>query len=167
MGSSALSPQKVHSVFVYGSLMADDVVQVLLKRVPTSSPAILNAYHRFSIKGRVYPAILPAENKKVTGKVLQGITDSELVVLDEFEDVEYKRSTVEVFLTDNLEMLLAYTYVWENKDDSNLYGEWDFEEWSRLHKNDFLAMTKGFMEELEQPESKTRVATYESYFQEG
>jgi hypothetical protein len=25
--------------------------------------------HRFSIKGRVYPAILPVENKKVTGKV--------------------------------------------------------------------------------------------------
>lgn len=25
--------------------------------------------HRFSIKGRVYPAILPVENRKVTGKV--------------------------------------------------------------------------------------------------
>lgn len=25
--------------------------------------------HRFSIKGRLYPAILPVENKKVTGKV--------------------------------------------------------------------------------------------------
>ncbi|KAJ0631248.1 hypothetical protein HanRHA438_Chr17g0797101 [Helianthus annuus] len=31
-----------HTVFVYGSLLADDVVQVLLNRVPQVSPAILN-----------------------------------------------------------------------------------------------------------------------------
>lgn len=32
--------------------------------------------------------------------------------------------------------------------------------------NDFLKMTAGFMEELELPESKPRVATYESFFQQ-
>nr|CAD1827661.1 unnamed protein product [Ananas comosus var. bracteatus] len=132
---------------------------------PPSSPASLNGYHRFSIKGRVYPAILPVESKKVTGKVLMGITDPELVVLDTFEDVEYLRRTVEISLIDSSETLLADTYVWGNQDDPDLYGDWDFEEWKRLHMKDFLAMTKGFMEELEQPESKTRVATYESFFQ--
>eukprot|EP00268_Persea_americana_P031206 TRINITY_DN3030_c0_g2_i9.p1 TRINITY_DN3030_c0_g2~~TRINITY_DN3030_c0_g2_i9.p1 ORF type:complete len:142 (+),score=23.21 TRINITY_DN3030_c0_g2_i9:142-567(+) len=129
----------LHSVFVYGSLLADEVVHVLLKRVPDSSPAILNNFHRFSIKGRVYPAILPVENKKVTGRVLLGITDPELGVLDTFEDVEYERKAVEVSLV----------------------------EWKRLHMNDFVKMTGGFMDELEQSESKTRVATYESFYQEG
>ncbi|KAA8520987.1 hypothetical protein F0562_011660 [Nyssa sinensis] len=148
------------------ALLADDVVRILLKRVPQSSPAILNNFHRFSIKGRVYPAILPVENKKVTGKVLLGISDPELNILDTFEDVEYERNTVEVSLMDNSEKLQAYTYVWGNSSDPNLYGDWDFEEWRRVHMKDFMKMTMGFVEELELPESKPRVATYESFFQQ-
>ena len=30
-------------------------------------------------------------------------------------------------LQDNLEKLQAYTYVWDDKNDPDLYGEWDFE----------------------------------------
>ena len=30
-----------HSVFVYGSLMADEVVRAILKRVPPAAPALL------------------------------------------------------------------------------------------------------------------------------
>ncbi|KAH7524242.1 hypothetical protein FEM48_Zijuj06G0098500 [Ziziphus jujuba var. spinosa] len=156
--------QSLHNVFVYGSLMADDVVRVLLNRVPPSSPAILNNHHRYSIRERVYPAIVPLETKKVAGKVLMGITDPELYVLDTFEDVEYERSTVEVSLTDNSKNVLAHAYIWSNKNDPNLYGEWDFEEWKRAHMNDFVKMTMGFKEELELPDSKSRVATYESFF---
>jgi len=54
--------------------------------------------HRFSIKGRIYPAILPAESKKVAGLVIMGVTDEELQVLDAFEDVEYTRTRVEISL---------------------------------------------------------------------
>ncbi|XP_065019307.1 AIG2-like protein D isoform X2 [Musa acuminata AAA Group] len=114
----------LHSVFVYGTLLADEVVRVLLKRVPPSSPAILHNYHRFSIKGRVYPAILPIDCKNVAGEVLRGITDQELDVLDSFEDVEYERRAVEVSLV----------------------------EWKRLHLEDYLVMTTEFMEELEKPQ---------------
>ncbi|XP_073116395.1 uncharacterized protein [Elaeis guineensis] len=96
--AAAASTLPLRNVFVYGSLLADEVVQVVLKRVPPSSPAVLHHHRRFSIKGRVYPAILPVENKKVTGKVLLGITDRELDVLDTFEDVEYERRAVEVSL---------------------------------------------------------------------
>ena len=58
-----------HSVFVYGTLMAEEVVRVLLGRAPPSSPAILADHRRFSIRGRVYPAILPARGHAVSGKV--------------------------------------------------------------------------------------------------
>ncbi|KAF6167323.1 hypothetical protein GIB67_043184 [Kingdonia uniflora] len=155
-----------HRVFVYGSLLSDEVVRVLLKRLPQSSPAILNGFHRFNIKGRVYPAIIPVEDKKVNGRVLLGITDPELYILDTFEDVEYEKHTVDVSLSNTQENFQAYTYVWENKNDPNLYGNWDFEEWKQVHMNDFLKMTVGFMEELEGPESKPRVATYESFYQQ-
>ncbi|ONI33967.1 hypothetical protein PRUPE_1G456100 [Prunus persica] len=164
MSSVAMAQsQSLHKVFVYGSLMAEDVCRVLLNRVPQSSPAILNGY----IKGRVYPAILPVENDKVTGKLLLGITDPELHILDEFEDVEYERSTVEVSSVDSSDNLLVQAYVWSNKSDPNLYGDWNFEEWKQIHKKDFIKMTTGFIEELELPEAKPRVATYESFFQQG
>ncbi|KAK9097686.1 hypothetical protein Syun_024731 [Stephania yunnanensis] len=174
--------------------MADEVVRLLLKRVPLSSPATLPNFHRFRIKGRIYPAIKPLENNNVTGRVLLDITDPELEVLDIFEDVEYERRLVDVTLIDNVisistpfphcekynwkflpclslqdryEKLDAYAYVWVDKNDPNLYGDWDFEEWRRTHMNDFLNMTVGFVEELEGPDSKTRVATYESFFNNG
>ncbi|XP_073303550.1 AIG2-like protein D isoform X2 [Primulina huaijiensis] len=148
------------NVFVYGSLISDDVVSALLSRVPPSHPAILPNYHRFSIKERVYPAIIPVENNKVVGKVLIGITPPELYIFDTFEDAEYERKTVDVFLIDSSEKLQVETYVWQNKTDPNLYGEWDFEAWKQLHLKDFLKMTTEFKEEMELPDSKTRVATY-------
>ncbi|KAG9443290.1 hypothetical protein H6P81_014630 [Aristolochia fimbriata] len=161
-----MSATSVHSVFVYGSLMADEVVQVLLKRVPRSSPAILNGYQRFSIKERIYPAIIPVENKQVPGKVLLELNDIELKVLDIFEDVEYGRHAVEISLAGSFEKLPAQTYVWNNKDDPDLFGDWDYEEWRQVHMEDFLKMAESFVEELEQPEPKSRVATYENFFEQ-
>ncbi|MBA0594374.1 hypothetical protein Gorai_011282, partial [Gossypium raimondii] len=116
-----------HNVFVYGSLLSDDVVRVLLNRVPPSSAVLLNHFHRFSIKGRVYPAILPVQNRHVSGRVLMGISDPELHILDEFEDVEYQRTRVEVSLLESSDKLQAHAYVWRNTSDPNLYGDWDFE----------------------------------------
>ncbi|XP_020212628.1 AIG2-like protein D [Cajanus cajan] len=155
-----------HNVFVYGSLLADEVVQTLLKRVPPTAPAILQDYHRFKIKGRVYPAILPVPNNKVTGRVLLGISGLELNILDDFEDVEYTRTHLQVSLIDKAENLQVYAYVWSNPNDPNLYAEWDFEEWKQVHMNDFVKMTDGFMQELELPESKPRVQTYETFYKQ-
>ncbi|KAI3698455.1 hypothetical protein L2E82_42011 [Cichorium intybus] len=138
-----------HSVFVYGSLLADDVVQVLLNRIPQTSPAILNGYYRFSIKGRVYPAIIPVENKKVTGRVLFGLSATELDILDTYEDEEYDKRAVDVSLLNTSEIIQAYVYVWANSSDPDLYGEWDFEEWKESKLEDYLKMTKSFVEELE------------------
>ncbi|KAG2400184.1 Proteasome subunit beta type-6 [Vigna angularis] len=122
--------------------------------------------HRFKIKGRVYPAVLPVHNDKVNGRVLLGLSGVELHILDEFEDDEYTRTDVEVFLEDKSEKMQVYAYVWGNRNDPNLYSEWDFEEWKQIHMNDFVKMTNSFMEELESPESKPRVQTYEAFYKE-
>jgi hypothetical protein len=39
--ATATAAGGAHSVFVYGSLMADEVVSAILHRVPASSPALL------------------------------------------------------------------------------------------------------------------------------
>ncbi|KAG5048517.1 hypothetical protein JHK85_009620 [Glycine max] len=113
---------ETHNVFVYGSLLADEV--------------------------------------------LLGISGVELDILDEFEDVEYTRTDVEVSLKDKSEKLQVCAYVWSNPNDPNLNAEWDFEEWKQVHLNDFVKMTGGFMQELELPESKPRVQTYETFYKQ-
>lgn len=45
--SPSASAAAAHNVFVYGSLLADDVVRVLLNRVPLSSAALLNGLFVF------------------------------------------------------------------------------------------------------------------------
>ncbi|CAH2077382.1 unnamed protein product [Thlaspi arvense] len=153
-----------HDLFVYGSLQEPEVVHVLLNRVPDRVSAILSGL--FRIKGRVYPTILPDGAGEVTGKVLKGITDDELKLLDEFEDVEYVRKAVQVVLTDTSEKLQVGTYVWRNKEDPDLYGEWDLEIWKRHDKDGFITATKKFMEGRKLPEAKTRIDTFKTFFKQ-
>ncbi|KAF5936409.1 hypothetical protein HYC85_027538 [Camellia sinensis] len=185
MGSTSIATSSniegLHQVFVYGSLLADEVVRVLLKRVPQSSPATLNGlsvslslslnHFLCAISSSCYCSsiilisflILVIDDE--IWYVLSGITPLELHIFDIFEDVEYKRCTVEVSLMDGSQKLQAHAYVWANSGDPNLYGDWIFEEWRQAHMKDFIKMTMRFMEELEQPESKARVETYESFYQ--
>ncbi|CAN6237112.1 unnamed protein product, partial [Urochloa humidicola] len=129
--------------------VAEEVVRILLGRAPPSSPALLPGHRRFSLRGRVYPAILPARGHAVSGKVFKGLTDRELRVFDMFED-EYEKKTVEVSLADTLEKSLAYAYIWANEGDPDLYREWDYEEWRKVHLKDYLEMTQEFMDEIGQ-----------------
>ncbi|KAG0611056.1 hypothetical protein M758_7G111300 [Ceratodon purpureus] len=84
----------VRNAFVYGSLLAPEVLTVLLQRVPRSSPAVVHDYHRYSIKNRIYPAVLPKKGDKVFGKVLFDLSEQELHILDRFEDIEYTKLIV-------------------------------------------------------------------------
>lgn len=44
-------------LFVYGTLLSDEVLGVLLGRIPKSKDVYLKGFHRFKLQGRVYPAI--------------------------------------------------------------------------------------------------------------
>ncbi len=58
------------NAFVYGTLMADEVLRLLIKRVPPSRAATLSGYSRHKIRGQVFPAIVPATREsRVEGKV--------------------------------------------------------------------------------------------------
>ncbi len=71
------------NAFVYGTLMADEVLKLLIQRVPVSRPAHITGFTRYKVKGQVFPAIIPTERTaKVNGKVLLDLSDKELHVLD-------------------------------------------------------------------------------------
>ncbi|XP_010552864.1 PREDICTED: protein AIG2 A [Tarenaya hassleriana] len=154
-----------HSVFVYGSFQEPDVVEVLFERSHDSVSALLSGFHRYRIKGRLHPCITPLDTGKVSGKVLLGLTDDELKNLDMIEGSLYERKTVEVVLTGSSEKLQVETYVWADKEDPNLYGEWDFEEWKQLHKEKFMEANKKFMEWKKNPQGN-RIEAFEHLVKE-
>lgn len=95
------------SRFVYGSLMAPEVLRALLGRVPDRVPAAVRGYRRYRIKERVYPAIYRADDEGggssssvVEGEVLRGLSRRELAVLDWFEDEAYTLTRVEATFAD-------------------------------------------------------------------
>jgi len=48
------------TVFVYGTLMYPQVLQALINRVPTNAKAVVNGFSRHSIRGQVFPGVIPA-----------------------------------------------------------------------------------------------------------
>ena len=93
------------SRFVYGSLLAPEVLDALLGRVPDRTPATLPGFVRRRIKDAVFPAIYPAEdpsNASVSGEVLTGMSRRELAVLDWFEDEAYVLTRVDVTFDEEL-----------------------------------------------------------------
>eukprot|EP00270_Netrium_digitus_P007820 TRINITY_DN2296_c0_g1_i1.p1 TRINITY_DN2296_c0_g1~~TRINITY_DN2296_c0_g1_i1.p1 ORF type:complete len:202 (+),score=48.81 TRINITY_DN2296_c0_g1_i1:64-606(+) len=179
----ATSLSRVETVFVYGTLLADEVVQVLLDRVPPSSTATVLDYHRHSIKGRQYPGVVPAKGQRVQGKVMFGLTEEEQNMFDAFEDTEYIRTLISAILPEGQEGSLsstasgdqlsdgkdednsqeqgktkvvpAYIYVWANHNDPNLYGDWSYEEWRAKNLDSFLESCRKFISDYRQTHSSS------------
>ncbi|KFK26900.1 hypothetical protein AALP_AA8G308100 [Arabis alpina] len=140
------SGAQLHNVFVYGSFQEPDIVNIMLDRTPEIISATLPGFKRFRLKGRLHPCTVPSETGEVHGKVLLGLNDEELANVDAVEGNEYERVTVGIVRKDNSEKMTVETYIWINKDDPDMYGEWDFEEWKRLHKETFMKTIKEIME---------------------
>ncbi|KAJ0230854.1 AIG2-like protein B [Hirschfeldia incana] len=150
------SGAQLHNVFVYGSFQEPDVVKVMLDRTPEIISVTLPGFKRFRLKGRLYPCVIPCEGGEVHGKLLMGLTDEELENVDAVEGNEYERVTVGVVRDDNSEKMTVKTYLWINKDDPDIGGEWDFEEWKQLHMKSFIETFKEIMEWKRNPEGKGR-----------
>uniref|UniRef100_A0A1J3CTL7 Putative gamma-glutamylcyclotransferase n=2 Tax=Noccaea caerulescens TaxID=107243 RepID=A0A1J3CTL7_NOCCA len=155
MTTSDQSPS--HDVFVYGSFQEPAVAGLILECTPVTVSAKLHGFHLYRLKGRLHPCIAPSENGIVNGKILTGLTDGQLENLDMIEGTEYVRKTVEVVLTETSEKKKVETYVWAKEDDPNMYGEWDFEEWKRLHMEKFIEGFKQFMDWKKNPDGKPMV----------
>ena len=71
-GVAPLSKQRagpqMHKVFVYGTLMANEVVSALLDRDHERFPAKLQGFKRYRIRQQVFPAIIPG----TVGDIVEG-----------------------------------------------------------------------------------------------
>jgi gamma-glutamylcyclotransferase (GGCT)/AIG2-like uncharacterized protein YtfP len=106
-------------LFVYGTLLIDDVINTLIDRIPTYRDATAPGWRVVRLLQRVYPGLVPGTGE-ANGKVFTDLTDAEWNTLDAFEDPTYTLTTVRV-----LSPVETYTltYIWQ--------GEHVDQPWSR------------------------------------
>lgn len=83
-------------LFAYGTLLRSRVVEALLGRVPPSYEATLAGYERCRLAGRVYPGLVSAPGRTVSGVVYADLAAAELQIIDRFEGDGYERRIVRV-----------------------------------------------------------------------
>jgi gamma-glutamylcyclotransferase (GGCT)/AIG2-like uncharacterized protein YtfP len=155
-----------HTLFCYGTLMAPQVMQTLLHRLPPSQPAFLSGYVRYPVRNVLYPGIVAASGNMehtssnseqpsavVKGVLYRDLTPEEMKILDWFEDVEYTRRTVSVTIQKDAsdEKTIAasnehakettYVYVWTDpleKLEWQAGKDWDYTTFAHEHLEYYL-----------------------------
>lgn len=133
----------MHTLFVYGTLLIDEVMNRVTGKTFPTFHAVLNNYARFRLKNAPYPGIIFKKDSYVDGRLLLNIDDASLHKIDLFEGDIYERIEVNIS-ADNGEHHRSYAYMVRKKHAHLLTKEpWDEGEFL---KNEI----KGFLDDIEQ-----------------
>ena len=115
------------SLFVYGTLVAPEVIQTLLGRLPKRSAARLEGFVRHPVKEQWFPGLISSSKHITKGVLYCDLMPQEMKRLDWFEDSEYERRDVTVCLEDGSQRQ-TQVYVWTNPHaELDLSQEWSYE----------------------------------------
>ncbi|MDH3453017.1 MAG: gamma-glutamylcyclotransferase [Gammaproteobacteria bacterium] len=132
--------------FFFGSLMDRDVAELVLDRhiePRLQQPGILHGYKRLLVAEESYPALAPRAGGKVTGVVVDEISDADLARMQFFESAEFAPVAREIELIGG-EYVSAQTFI---AREVLQYTDqpWDFGHWLRDDKTDYLALVRDWM----------------------
>lgn len=97
-------------VFVYGTLLADEMMRTVTGNEFQAVSAVAQGYRRAYLADRVYPGIVLDAASEVPGAVYLDVDEESLYRLDYFEGPEYVRDTLATLLDDGREVL-AEAYI--------------------------------------------------------
>mmetsp|Transcript_6172 Transcript_6172/g.15277 ORF Transcript_6172/g.15277 Transcript_6172/m.15277 type:complete len:139 (-) Transcript_6172:306-722(-) len=131
---------KIKKLFVYGTLLSDAVSERILGRVPSRTDAVLPNYAMYSVKRKVYPAVLESYGSSVEGACIE-VAEQEVELLDIYEGEEYKREEVSCETSDGKKQI-CFVYTWADNLGLELYKKgqkgWDFNEFLEQHLKGFV-----------------------------
>lgn len=128
------------NVFVYGTLLNDEVLSIILGRACVKHSAYLRDYMRVGLVNELYPAIRPAKGCELAGALLQGLDARDLAMLDRYEGEFYSRHSVVVYLSDHSACQCA-VYVFKPQYYYLLSDQpWCNQVFREKHLHDFVAM---------------------------
>ena len=96
-------------LFVYGTLLIDEVWKRLIGRVPPIVPAYAKGFHRYRVEGAHYPGLWYTHTSTtVVGGCVQ-LSKKEQDTIDVYEGDEYTREVIVVHCKN--EEVAAYVYL--------------------------------------------------------
>ena len=141
------------NLFVYGTLMDEEIFQIVAGERPSSDQAVLHGYIRKQVIGEVYPAIAEKSGHQVAGTLYYHLTETALNRLDRFEGDQYDRCSLEVSLQSG-QVADAQVYVFAEKSKQRLApDDWDYQTFLNSGKELFLRGYSGFDELTQNPKS--------------
>lgn len=151
------SPGASTPIFVYGTLMYPPVLNLLLKRVPTLTPATVKGFRRCRVLNQPYPAVVIDAAASVDGLLLSGLLADEIETLHDYEGEEYVLHTGVEAVTKEGRTTCAL-YLW----DTDEYGDrlvcpsepWDEQAFVDRDLDAFVAMLKVGGDELRPPRAR-------------
>ncbi|MCG6938464.1 MAG: gamma-glutamylcyclotransferase [Gammaproteobacteria bacterium] len=132
------------NIFVYGTLLFEDVWNRVVRHRYEKLPAILPGYKRLSIKGKNYPGLVKSFNSSVEGVVYFDVTAQDIKRLDKFEGRYYRKIPVRVLCKDG-HKVNARAYVF-NRRNRRLLGTspWCPLNFQARYLSRFIARYRGF-----------------------
>ncbi len=97
-------------LFVYGSLLFDDVFRAVTGTSAPHEPAVLEGFARYRVRDATYPAIVREAAARTEGVVYANLDARAIAALDRFEGDMYTRERVEVVRADGTRWSIE-TYV--------------------------------------------------------
>ena len=127
------------SLFVYGSLLFDEVQRAVVGRVLRSEPAVLTGYACRRVHGQPYPAVRPDPEAETSGRLCHDVDLDTLRRLDHYEGAVYERRTAQVTTASGAQ-IEAEVYVLADAYASLLSDEpWNRDDFARRRLAGFLA----------------------------
>lgn len=121
------------NLFVYGSLMFDEVWDNLIRRKHQKRSATAYGYGRFTVTGETYPGLTRRLHSEVQGVLITGLNKDELRLLDRFEGHYYTRKRIAV-VTDGSSKVSCETYIFKKRYRRLLSStEWSQEAFRQKH----------------------------------
>ncbi|MGJ3244267.1 MAG: gamma-glutamylcyclotransferase family protein [Opitutales bacterium] len=99
------------ALFVYGTLMAPEVMEAVAGYLPASTLAQVNGYARFRLVDRDYPGLVKEAGASAEGLLYRDVTPEAVERVDAFEDTFYERQSVTVQPLDGGDPVEASAYV--------------------------------------------------------
>lgn len=118
-----------HMIFVYGSLLAPQLVGELIGFNPFSIAARVSGFRRVSLKDCGYPSLMMSDisSDEVEGKILFGMTDEALHMLRLYEGDLY--TSIEIpARTESLNVINVLAFI-ARPDVGCCESNWSYDDW--------------------------------------
>lgn len=118
------------NLFVYGTLINDEVVKAVTGKTFSKAPASLSGYFVAKLENLKCPGLVVKPNASANGYILKDVDEKSASLIDKWEDSRYSLGQV---VTDD--GTKCDTYLW-TKDF--MLEEWDNNQFRNLHMSGYI-----------------------------